>query len=343
MRENALVLPEPGPSGYAAPEVHTGYRMKEFKFSCPQCNQRIAAEAAWVGRTIQCPACKASIVIPNPPKEGETAPAPAQPESKPAERKPAAAPPKPKAPAAKKAVETPEPPKPEAAPETAVPAVLETDLDRTRVAALTPQIKQGIVQAVRQTIRNEANWISGVNDTGEYVYAAREGGGKVETVNPTDSEATRFSLVGAVLREIHRLNVAPNAQGRRRLLDHEIPDALRSARFGDDETPEQRKKHTPKELFAASHAECLGALDLLEDEFSGSGGEAVTAADTEKLGNIRLADLVRRLEKKLPVTADDVATAFVIETQGLITRVEKLERALARKGAHEKPAEEKKP
>ncbi len=47
--------------------------MSEFKFACPSCNQRIAADATWSGQQIQCPACKAQIAVPAAP-----APAPSQ-------------------------------------------------------------------------------------------------------------------------------------------------------------------------------------------------------------------------------------------------------------------------
>lgn len=38
--------------------------MSEFKFACPSCQQRIAADATWSGQQIQCPACKAQIAVP---------------------------------------------------------------------------------------------------------------------------------------------------------------------------------------------------------------------------------------------------------------------------------------
>lgn len=41
--------------------------MSEFKFACPSCQQRIAADASWVGQQIACPACNAQITVPAPP------------------------------------------------------------------------------------------------------------------------------------------------------------------------------------------------------------------------------------------------------------------------------------
>jgi DNA-directed RNA polymerase subunit RPC12/RpoP len=37
-----------------------------FKFRCPRCGQRLAAEVAWVGDEIQCPSCEGKIVVPKP-------------------------------------------------------------------------------------------------------------------------------------------------------------------------------------------------------------------------------------------------------------------------------------
>lgn len=38
--------------------------MSEFKFACPSCQQRIAADASWVGQQIACPACNGQITVP---------------------------------------------------------------------------------------------------------------------------------------------------------------------------------------------------------------------------------------------------------------------------------------
>ena len=41
--------------------------MSEFKFSCPDCGQRIAATDEYVGYQINCPACQSLIVVPGNP------------------------------------------------------------------------------------------------------------------------------------------------------------------------------------------------------------------------------------------------------------------------------------
>ena len=38
--------------------------MAEFKFSCPQCGQRIQCDTSYSGRQINCPACQQTVVVP---------------------------------------------------------------------------------------------------------------------------------------------------------------------------------------------------------------------------------------------------------------------------------------
>jgi DNA-directed RNA polymerase subunit RPC12/RpoP len=38
--------------------------MAEFKFSCPQCRQRIQCDSTYAGSQISCPSCQKSIVVP---------------------------------------------------------------------------------------------------------------------------------------------------------------------------------------------------------------------------------------------------------------------------------------
>lgn len=44
--------------------------MPEFKFSCPQCSQRILCDTAYAGAQINCPGCQQSITVPQPPGVG---------------------------------------------------------------------------------------------------------------------------------------------------------------------------------------------------------------------------------------------------------------------------------
>src|SRR5262245_28577054 len=38
--------------------------MSEFKFGCPHCGQRLAADQQMAGAQVECPACKASLIVP---------------------------------------------------------------------------------------------------------------------------------------------------------------------------------------------------------------------------------------------------------------------------------------
>lgn len=40
--------------------------MTEFKFSCPDCGQHLAGTPAWVGRSLTCPTCQRTFIVPSP-------------------------------------------------------------------------------------------------------------------------------------------------------------------------------------------------------------------------------------------------------------------------------------
>ena len=49
--------------------------MPEIKFSCPQCGQHISGNEQWAGHQLQCPACAATITVPQaPPPPAASAP-----------------------------------------------------------------------------------------------------------------------------------------------------------------------------------------------------------------------------------------------------------------------------
>jgi len=62
--------------------------MAEFKFSCPQCGQRIQCDPGYAGAQIECPACKQAIVVP----QMSAAPAVSRPPAAPPPPPPASAP-----------------------------------------------------------------------------------------------------------------------------------------------------------------------------------------------------------------------------------------------------------
>ncbi len=65
--------------------------MAEFKFSCPQCNQRIACDVSYSGMQINCPSCQKLIVVPEAP--GSAAPPSASVSPRPAYEAPPPPPP----------------------------------------------------------------------------------------------------------------------------------------------------------------------------------------------------------------------------------------------------------
>ena len=86
--------------------------MSEFKFTCPNCDQHIAADEGWSGAHIQCPKCQSQIVVPRmavaalataPPSPAISAPASPTPAPAPPLAPPVAARPRPVAPAAPRA------------------------------------------------------------------------------------------------------------------------------------------------------------------------------------------------------------------------------------------------
>ncbi len=289
----------------------------EFKFNCPICGQHILAATEWSGRKIECPSCLTKITIPS------AIEAPPKPIARPSSRAPEpikaqAGPPalhlvSPKARTDAKGKPTSAAPK---------------EPEQPRVAALTPAIKLDMVRSVRRRIKNEASWLpSKVN--GKNAYAGKVEKGETKLLDPKDPEATQFSLIGGFLLEFHLRKVVRTAAGRTRLLDTEIPDAIREVweeSAGEAAAQVQSKdsasEKTPPPL---SHSQCLAALDLLEERYS----ERMDVKRIEKakreLGAERLPDLVRKLKRQAPISADDVATALYHELMEVHRRLDTLE------------------
>lgn len=57
--------PQETPGG--ALEEHDTGELRETKFNCPPCNQRISCPSEWVGREIRCPSCLEALTVPPPP------------------------------------------------------------------------------------------------------------------------------------------------------------------------------------------------------------------------------------------------------------------------------------
>lgn len=197
-----------------------------------------------------------------------------------------------------------------------------------QVAVLTAETKRDIVRGVREFLADGTRWMPGVDDDGRLAYGRKRGAdGAWERVDVESGEADHFSLMGAVVLELHRRSVAPTARGRVEFLDQEIPDGLRRAVMGAEgggagENPAQA---TDPRILGASHAQCLRALELLEADY----GEACLAEGggvaTEAARGDSIEELLVRSAKDEVVTAIQVLKAVHWELTQLERRVTALE------------------
>jgi len=321
--------------------------MSDFKFACPECGQHITIAAEFESRRIDCPSCQTKLIVPPPPKQRGELPLAtlAQPAARPKSSAPAPAKPK-AAPAAPTTAATPPATKPTPAPSTAAARQDESEspfaatppasdassasaqpvkqvepISTVRVAVLSPKIKLEIVRAMRPLIADEKHWMPGKLDDGQYAYAARQEGDKRVPVSPKDASATHLSLFGAVLREFHRYNVLQVSTGRRRFLDEELPAAIQQV-LG--RSPGSAPV-TEAERGALTQAQCLAVLDVLEKRYAQEAVRAAKRDEERRIGYVRLADLVQKLEKKNPVTAEEVACALYHEVEEINQRLDALE------------------
>lgn len=292
--------------------------VKEFKFNCPSCGQHILTNEEARGQRLPCPSCKKEIVIPSEISisEKETAASSAAATPSPESSVPAkTAPPEPPAQAGPASGE---PSTSGAAPVTRA---------QVRIAVLTPDVKLNMVRAVRRRIADEASWSPGIQD-GKNVYAATTRNGTATPVEVESPEATQYSLMGAFLLELHQRNVASPAPGRRRLLDQEIPNAIREVllqEMSEEDREENRDPLSEISALSISHAQCLAALDVLEQLYSERMSQMEAEKHLRKLGKVRLSDLLGKLEQKAPVSAEDVATALYHELMDVRRRLDRLE------------------
>jgi len=200
-----------------------------------------------------------------------------------------------------------------------------------RIAALTPAVKLEIVRAARRRIANETGWLPG-RIKGVNAYAAMAGNGDASLVEPTDPKAKRFSLMGAVLLELHLRRVVQTAAGRLKFLEREIPGAVSEVLLGQtnkDETEGANAGRVESDPMAISHPQCLAVLDVLEERYSHRMSQARAERAKRLLKNVRLPDLVKKLEKKAQIAAEDVATALYHELTAMNRRLDKIESLVA--------------
>ena len=72
-------------------------------------------------------------------------------------------------------------------------------------------------------------------------------------------------------------------------------------------------------------------LDALEERYRTKKAEAATETVAKKFGEVRMNDLVKKLDKKLRIYPEDIVIALLHELQELRERVARLERAEARR------------
>ena len=184
-----------------------------------------------------------------------------------------------------------------------------------------------MIRAVRQRLTDARAWLPWkVGDRN--AYAAKMDEGKTILVDVKSPEAVCFSLIGAFLLEFYLRQVVPTATGREKFLDHEIPDAVREV-LTEEMTGEEREQagHLPMEQILArlTHVQSLAVLAMLEESYSQLLSQARGEAAKRLLGNERLPDLVRKLEKKAPIEPSEVATALYHEVAELSRRLDRLE------------------
>ena len=335
--------------------------MNEFKFVCPSCGQKIKVDSAATGRQFPCPGCQSELLIPAAPKRaGEVPAATLVPRKKPASKSPIPAAPggaksilrktaKLRSTTAGKPLKTSSPkggsgsevppraaPKPEnpTVPTAAVTTASEAAVSQekqTHVASLTPAVKREIIRSVRQRIANPAHWMPRITPEGKYAYAAREVDGKSEPIEVTSPEATRFSILGAALLELHLRNVTQTATGRAEFLDQELLDAIRQVAGNEAGTQEADPGESPAEdgqVPPVSHAQSLQALDLLEEQYTRNIEES--AVSSQRLEDLRMTDLARKIGLKVPIAVEEICAALANELNEIDGRLKALERPVGK-------------
>jgi len=304
--------------------------MKEFKFACPACNQHIQIAAEFESRRIDCPSCQTTIIVPAAPDVEGTIPNATlvQPAIRPGAT--GVSPAKPIPTSGKSEVQTAAPKtattNPTGAvgsiqPASAATVVMVAPISETRVVALTHRLKLEIVRAIRSRLADKSHWLPGKKGAGAYDYAARKEGDHLVSVSPTDVTATHLSLFGAVLLEFHRHNVMRITTGRRKFLDEELTAAIQR---GLGRAP-GASPVSEAEREALTHEQCLTVLDVLQQRYEREIEKTSSRERERKIDYIRLADLVKKLEKSTPVRAEEVVCALYYELEELNHRLDERE------------------
>ena len=199
--------------------------------------------------------------------------------------------------------------------------------EQPRVAVLSPAVKLDMVRAVRRRIADESAWLPG-KIKGAAAYAGKMQDGELVLLEAKSPEATQFSLIGAFLRELDARRVVKTATGRRKFLDEEIPDAIHEIlleEVSDEERERAEARLSAEDRQSISHAQCLTVLEALESRYLQRAEQVQIEGAKRRLGGPRLPDLVKKIEKKVRLTPEEVATALYHELMEVRRRLDRLE------------------
>jgi len=188
------------------------------------------------------------------------------------------------------------------------------------VSALTTEVKVSLVKQARAHIAEESTWIHGRSGPGgKVVLAAKKSGDTVVPLKPGSSEATHYSIVGALLVTMDEINVKATAAGRSEFLHYEIEDATRSVTGkGRDD------KVDPMNL---SHKQCVEALDYLQQKYRKTLGDDefadLLSGKSSSRGTTGLEELIELDDDALDLK--EVMKAINEEFKNLTRRIEELE------------------
>ncbi len=273
------------------------------------------------------PAAPAAPATPAAPKAAPTAPAvpavpkiPAIPSAPPAPTATKA----PKVAAAVPAVAIPASPAKEPDPDDAEPQPVQ-------LGVLTSELKLEAVRGARACLADSGKWMPGRSEDGRLAYAAiknAEGFKSVEVGSEEAAQATHFSLMGAILSEIHRLKVTPTAKGRVDFLDGEIPEALWLAvQGGSGEASEKIPDSTDPRLMKATHEQCLAALDRLEQKLAEEVSSGKGSTSVKEVHGSTIEDLMLRASRDEVVTTNELLRSVHREVVEVRRRLADLEKA----------------
>ncbi len=297
--------------------------MSSFKFNCPSCNARMAAEAGHIGLEIECPHCSKKIQVPAPvavekDEPGDKKPDPA-PEKK-AETAPAAPATQPQP--AEEPVELPDTEDPPPSNFGLEP------LAEEQVASLSTEFKLKLVESVREIIGDGEHWVKGRDAAGKQVICARKEGDTIVPLAPGARDATHYSIIGAFLHVMTERKVMVTADGRSRMLSVEIPDAADAAKGIGGTGGMRRPGQKATDPLTLEHEECLKLLDALVKMYNEMLDIRIAAAKPK--GNVKssigpLVDLLTKKDEdgeKIPYETADLGLALLDTLRGMEERVQ---------------------